>query len=277
MPPMPLSRSPGSSNLWGIVLTGTVGSPRWRLPLPFRDRGHVRETIGRASDLISARRLVAVSARGEAGTVPGLADVQCVVQPAYRGSAAEVFLPLLMIARRDPSAIVVVFPVKGGGHYDQDFMTAVGRAADAVAHRPHLLLVIGAVAPCPSARGFIEPGDAISGLEHLGVRAVRRFVRRTQHLQTLPLFGGDIVNTGVVIAEAQALLALGRRRLPDVLESLEPLETVFGGPEEPLLCEAVYEGMPYADLSHALFAADEPVGVLPVQRARTRVRREASA
>jgi mannose-1-phosphate guanylyltransferase len=181
-----------------------------------------------------------------------------------------------MIARRDPSAVVVVFPGKGSVHYDGDFMTAVGRAADAVTQRPPLLLVIGAVAPFPPARGWIEPGEAIAGLEHLGVRAVRRFVRRPRQRPALPGPGGGIVNTGVVIAEAQALLALGRRRLPDVLESLEPLETVFGGPEEPLLCEAVYEGMPYADLSHALFAADEPVGVLPVQRARTHVRQEAS-
>jgi hypothetical protein len=85
------------------------------------------------------------------------------------------------------------------------------------------------------------------------------------------------VNTGVVVAEAGTLLALGRRRLPDVLETLEPLEAAFGGPEEHLLCEAVYEGMPYADIAHALFAADEAFGVLDVPRTRTRIRPVASA
>jgi mannose-1-phosphate guanylyltransferase len=275
---MPLSQSsPGSSNVWGILLTGAVGAARRPLPAPSRDRVHVRETIGRASELISARRLVAVSARDDAEAGPELTDVQRVVQPAYRGSAAEVFLPLLMVARREPSAIVVVLPVKGGGHYDGDFMRAVGRGTDAVTHRPDLLLVIGTGTPFSPARGWIETGDAIAGLEHLGVRAVRRFVRRRRQLPSLPPLGDAIVNTEVVIAQAQTLLALGRRRLPDVLESLEPLETVFGGPEEPLLCEAVYEGMPYADLSHALFAAEEPVGVLPVLRAETRIRQEASA
>ncbi len=279
MPPISSTEtSTASPNLWGIVLTGTARSPRGRLPRPFRDGVRVRATIGCASDLIPARQLVAVSARGEEETGPELTDVQCVAQPAYRGSAAEVFLPLLKIARRDPTAIVVVFPAKGPGYYDSGFMAAVRRATDAVAHRRDLLVVVGAVAPFPAVRGWIEPGDTIYGLEHLGVRAVRRFVRRTRHFQTLPRsVGGSIVNTGVVIADAQALRALGRRRLPDVLESLEPLETVFGGPEEPLLCEAVYEGMPYADLSHALVPSDEPVGVLPVQRVRTRVRREASA
>ena len=70
---------------------------------------------------------------------------------------------------------------------------------------------------------------------------------------------------------------MDRRNLPDVLETLEPLEHALGGPEEHLLCEAVYEAMPYANLSHALFAADEPVGILAIPRTRTRVRPVASA
>jgi hypothetical protein len=61
--------------------------------------------------------------------------------------------------------------------------------------------------------------------------------------------------------------------VPDILDSLEPLETVFGRPEERLLCAAIYEDLPYADLAHALFTADEPFGVLAVARARSRVRR----
>ena len=279
MPPISSDETTtGSPSLWGIVLTGTARSPRGRPSRPLRGGIRVRATIECASDLIPARQLVAVSARDETETPLELTGVQRVAQPAYRGSAAEVFLPLLKIAQRDPTAIVVVFPAKGPGYYDAAFMAAVGRATDAVAHRRDLLVVVGAVAPFPSARGWIEAGDSIGGLEHLGVRAVRRFVRRTRYFQTLlRSVGRGIVNTGVVIADAQALLALGRRRLPDVLESLEPLESVFGGPEEPLLCEAVYEGMPYADFSHALVPSDEPVGVLPVQRVRTRVREEASA
>jgi hypothetical protein len=107
---------------------------------------------------------------------------------------------------------------------------------------------------------------------------VRRFLRRPSFAEvSLLQRNGGLVNTGVVVASAQALLALGRRRLPDVLETLEPLETAFGRPEEHLLCEAIYEGMPYADISHALFAADEPFAVLPLPRTRARVRPVRSA
>jgi hypothetical protein len=103
-------------------------------------------------------------------------------------------------------------------------------------------------------------------------------VRRSGFAQAAALEArGALVNTGVVVATAETLLALGRQRLPDVLETLEPLATSAGGPEERLLCEAIYEGMPYADLSHALFTGGDAFGVLPLPRTRARVRPAASA
>jgi hypothetical protein len=103
-------------------------------------------------------------------------------------------------------------------------------------------------------------------------------VRRTSFAQAAALrASGGLINTGVIVAQAATWLALGRRRLPDVLETLEPLQTAHGGAEENLLCEAVYEAMPYADLAHALLARDEAFAVLAVPRTRTRVMPVASA
>jgi mannose-1-phosphate guanylyltransferase len=276
------SRTHASDRLWGIILGGAdAARRRWSFLLPCRRPAGVtslRAAADRATDLIPAHRLVTVLARGRSHDADGLAGVQRVIQPAYRGSAAELFLPLSMIARRDQSAIVVVLPADGAGQDEPEFLAAVERAAEAVAERRSLLLVIGVAPPCARAPGWVEPGVAVAGLEHLGVRAVRRFLRRPTHTQAAALHAsGGLVNTGVVVAEAGTLLALGRRRLPDVLETLEPLEAAFGGPEEHLLCEAVYEGMPYADIAHALFAADEAFGVLDVPRTRTRIRPVASA
>jgi mannose-1-phosphate guanylyltransferase len=233
--------------------------------------------VERVSDLIPAPRLLTVLSRGADAEGVEPREVQRVVQPAYRGSAAEVFLPLLMILRQDPAATVVVFPVHGASRYEAGFLAAVGRAADAVSTYPDLVVVIGMASPFPSALGWIEPGAPVSGLEHVGVRDVRRFVRRRRPVSALGAETDGLVNTGVVTARADALLALGRRRLPDVVESLEPLVDVFGGPEEPLLREAVYEGMPYADLSHAFFGTDECLAVFPIRRVRTPLARASSA
>jgi hypothetical protein len=268
-----------TGRLWAIVPAGQAR--RWGFRLPSRRLGPLaplRAALDRAADLIPPHRRLAVLARGHAHDGGGLGGARCVTQPAYRGSAAEIFLPLSMIARWDPAAIALILPAHGVGQDEAEFLETVERAARSVAAKADLLVVLGLAPPCPRAPGWIEPGGVVPGLERFGVHAVRRFVRRPAFGETATLQArGGLVNTGTVVALAETLLALGRRRLPDVLETLEPLAASAGGPEERLLCEAIYEGMPYADLSHALFAAGEPFGALPIPRARARVRPAASA
>jgi len=282
-------QSPGvtammTDHLWGVVLAGSaehrpVRGPhnrrlrRSRIPTSAR---HIlfRQALDRAARLIDADRLCAVLARDhcayydtELRDWPG---VRRMVQPAYRGSAPELFLPVLRIAYEDPHATVVVIPSDQLVDGEARLMAYVGRAAQAVAQRPDLVVVIGAhplslEVPCT----WIDPGDLVEGLETLAVRAVRRFVARPSRGEAVALYAGEaLVNTHVVIAKVGALLELGRRYLPDVLETLEPLEAAFGMPEERLLCEAVYEQMPYADIAHALFVRPQHAAVLPVSDVR---------
>jgi len=246
---------------------------RSRIPTSAR---HIlfRQALDRAARLIEADRLCAVLARDHCAyydtELRDLPWVRRILQPAYRGSAPELFLPVLRIAYEDPHATVVVIPSDQLVDGEARLMAYVGRAAQAVAQRPDLVVVIGAhplslEVPCT----WIDPGDLVEGLETLAVRAVRRFVARPSRGEAVALYAGEaLVNTHVVIAKVGALLELGRRYLPDVLETLEPLEAAFGMPEERLLCEAVYEQMPYADIAHALFVRPQHAAVLPVSDVR---------
>jgi mannose-1-phosphate guanylyltransferase len=268
-------------HLWGVVLGGGLearhrgdGScARLRCPTL------LTRTLERAARLIPVERLVTVVARGQ--TVPhGLpSEINRVVQPAWRGTAAETYLPVLKIAAADPEAVVVLFP----GSYTTDgegrLMSHVAKAVAAVAIRPDLPIVLGASPRGPDvAAAWIEPGSSIDDLERYAVRTVRRFLPRPSPAELVSLWEGDgLVNTRVVIAKARTLIGLGHRYLPDVLETFEPLETAFGAPEETLLCEAVYEQMPYASITHALFARTDDVAVLPVTQVRMWVDRPAAA
>jgi mannose-1-phosphate guanylyltransferase len=175
--------------------------------------------------------------------------VQRLVQPVYRGGGAEVLLPLLKIARQDPSATVIVLPVEPRVDHDARLLRYITRAIWAVVLRPDLPIVIGAHPHMPVVDGWIEPGEPVEGLEDLAVRAVKGFVDGASPAERRRLFDTDAVtSTSIFVARASTLRALAARVLPEVLEALEPLEQVFGGPEESLLCEAVYECMPRAGL-----------------------------
>ena len=73
-----------------------------------------------------------------------------------------------------------------------------------------------------------------------------------------------------IVGHVGTLLDLGRRYVPEVLEALEPIEHASGTVEEQLLCDAVYESMPYASLARELLERGNHFGVLPLPEARWR-------
>jgi mannose-1-phosphate guanylyltransferase len=263
---------------WAIVLTGDAppaparprrlpharASHRWPVASGSPARARALE---RASRLVPPGHMVTVVTRPQARAWDAeLADLPGsgrIVQPAYRGRAVEMLLPLLRIARRDPSATVIVLPAEHGIDHEARFLRYVSRAVWAVALRPDLPIVIGAHPQAPVIDGWIEPGPPIEGLEELSVRAVKRFVDGASPAERGRLFEANaLTSTSIFVGRAGTLRALAARSLPEVLETLEPLEEAWDTAEESLLCEAVYECMPEADLA-ALERAPE-LAVLPL-------------
>jgi len=265
IPRLDAERSAPPSHVWTIVLTGDEppvarrasrgrgchASARWPVAPTADARAH--GTLQRAARLAPTGQTVVVLTRrraaaweSELAAVPG---IQRVVQPVDRGRAAEVLLPLLKIAHLDPAATVIVLRDDQSIDHDARFFRYVTRAVWAVVLRPDLPIVIGAPPDTPVADGWIEPGALVEGLEDLGVRSVKSFVDEASPAERHRLFDADaLTTTSTFVARARTLRALAARALPEVLEALEPLEEVFGRPEESLLCEAVYEGMPRAGL-----------------------------
>lgn len=261
-----------TGQLWGLVL-GTSERRRSEILAVRRERlrggaprySLLHRAIERACRLIPRDRLVAVLARGARTPLP-VPEVRRVVQPGDRGSAAEMFLGLLSIVQHDPSALVAILPSDQEVDDEARFMSYVAKAAHAVTLRPDLPVMIAAY---PVARGlgytWIEPGAPVEGLEIFGIRRVRRFVHDPSVDEVTALWEGDaLVSTSVVVAKARTLIALGEEYLPEVLETLEPLRPAFGAPEESLLCEALWEGMPYASVSQDFLGRDQRFAVLPI-------------
>ena len=246
-----------SPHVWALVL---AGRPLGRGP------AQMRRAIERALRLVPTHRLVSVLCRQAArDCAPALADVPemtQIVQPTYRGSAAELFLPVLVIARRDPNAVVVALSAAEGAGHDGRLLPCVQKAVRAVALRPDLTVLVGGRPRTGRALdGWIEPGVPVEGLEDLSVREIRRFVYEPAHRAPS---GPALLSTAAIVARARTLVAMGRRWVPEVLETLEPLEAVADAPEAGLLCEAIYECMPYASLSREMLERGHDVTVLPV-------------
>jgi mannose-1-phosphate guanylyltransferase len=253
--------APGAPDaaLWGVVLSRPerprLPDPAWT-PCP--------DTLERAASLVAPMRLVVVVEREAPRRLPE--GVVQVTQPRYRGSAVSTFLSLLTIARHDPDASVVVWPPRLGVEHGARFLRQVVKAVDAVRQRPDLTLLIGMQPETRrSGQVWLEPGPAVRGFGSLDVRTVSRVVFAPSPSERARLFDTQgLVSTSVIVARLRTLMRLGRRRLPDVLEALEPVASAAGSAEELLLREAVYEAMPYASLSRTLLARPGDFSVLAV-------------
>jgi hypothetical protein len=223
----------------------------------------LKRALERATRLASADRVVTVVSRDSAmrfnGPLAEMADVPMIVQPVYRGSAAELFLPALLVARRDPDAMILA--LRADDMHDGPVAPCLSRAIRAIALRPDLTLLVGArPRTTRSADGFVEPGSPLPGLEDLSLVGVRRFVYDAPR----GLGVRDVLVPAALAARAGTLVALGQRYIPEVLETLEPLEDVADAAEATLLCEAVYECMPYASLSREFLERVPDLALLPV-------------
>jgi mannose-1-phosphate guanylyltransferase len=265
IPRLDVERDASPANVWTILTTGDAppvsgrghrgrashASARW--PITTAASSRAQRMLERASRLAPGGQTVAVLTRRRApaweSELAALPRIQRLVQPVYRGRAAEVLLPLLKIARHDPSTTVIIVPAEGRVDHDTRFFRYVTRAVWAAVLRPELPIVIGAHPEVPVIDGWIEPGAPVEGLEELAIRSVKRFVDAASPAERRCLFEADaLMSTATFIGRAGTLRALAARVLPEVVEALEPLEQAFGRPEEPLLREAVYECMPQAGL-----------------------------
>ncbi len=217
----------------------------------------------RGARLASWERVVTVvAAEHERWWRPALAALPAdnvVAQPANRGTAAGVLLPLLAIADRDPGSTVVVLP---SDHFVGDeavLRRALRRALAEVAAAPERVVLLG-ISPdeADPQLGWIVPGAGLGRR----ARRVERFVEKpAPPVATELMRDGGLWNSFILAAAAGTLLTLYERRLPALTSDLR--RAVAAGDRTALA--DLYRTLDSADFSRDLMAGSEPLlTVLPV-------------
>ncbi|MBM4441625.1 MAG: response regulator [Candidatus Rokubacteria bacterium] len=263
--------------LWGVVLAG--GEGRRLLPLVRHVHGESRPkqyatlTGGRSllgatldrvrAGIAPARTVVSALRRHRrfldqeriAGDVP-----TAILQPADRGTAPGVLLPVRCILARERQATVAVFP---SDHFIEPaafFMAHVADAARFVARHPERIVLIG-VAPTSAETeyGWIEPGVHLGRAGSAEFWGVDRFVEKPAAAAARACrTRGALWNTFVLVARAATLLDVGRQLLPAVYDGVESVVPHLGTPWEVPALRRAYAAMPTTNLSSALLEHATP-------------------
>lgn len=245
------------------VLTDEEGAP---VPKQFWSLHGSRSLLGdalqRAFQVVSRRRTVVVVAEkhrafweAELEKVPA---ENVIVQPANRGTAPGLLLPLLSILRRDPEARVVVLPSDHFVAKEYVLGVSLRLALESLGRDADRLVLLG-ITPTAAETGYgwIVPRRGVGSLHR-----VAAFVEKPRQETASDLMAsGGLWNSFLMVARGGILLDLYRRLLPDLVEALVQ---ALASPD-PEALPRLYETLEPSDFSRDLLQGSEgDLWLLPV-------------
>ncbi len=264
------SRSAKSCELWPIVLAGGDGrrvSPLVRQWMGFHrpkqyctfvgTRSMFQHTVDRAALIAPPERTVIIIDRTHAidatTQLRGRSFAKLILQPANRGTAAGILLPVSYVRSMNPEATVVICPSDHFVFPEEKFVEGLCRAARIAESMPEKLILLGAVpGGAETDYGWIRPVNSL-GCGNGPVREVDSCVEKPGIEAARSAFvEGALWNTLVVAAKVRTIWELARQYLPDVFDLLKTFHGAIGSRLEDYALESVYAGMPNRDFSSAL-------------------------
>jgi mannose-1-phosphate guanylyltransferase len=257
------------SSLWGIVLAGgdgvrlkefvreRVGTDAPKQFCAFvGTRTMVERTVRRAGMLIPMERLVVIGTahhspymfRSLGNKPPG----SVLLQPANRDTAPGILFPLVHILKRDPQALVALFPSDHFVLPGRRLMRAVSQAADYLqCIRSDYPIVLAAEATYPETEyGWILPGASVTSEAEGPVFRVNRFVEKPTYSDASRMLeDGWLWNMMVLVARASSLLELFRSAMPDLVACFEMVQRYVGSHMEQTVADEVYRIIPSLNFS----------------------------
>lgn len=181
---------------------------------------------------------------------------QRVVQPRNRGTAGAILSSLMLIARMDPQASVVIYP---SDHYYSDesaIVNAVEEAFSLSRWEPDSVIVVGASPHGPEVEyGWIQTGDPVLGRGD--AFQIRAFYEKPQLPLARLLFDqGSLWNTFVMAGKVLAFLEMICSAMPGMLAAFQELPTIRSSREEIRIPDSLYARIPYADFSRQILSVE---------------------
>ena len=258
-------------DLWVVVLAGgqgvrlqgfvrrVLGTERAKQFCRFVGRrSMLRHTWDRALQLVDPARIVTIITAGqecdlEEEVVRGVPGT-LLVQPENKETAPGLLLPLLWIARRSPTATVVVFPADHFIWEENTFAEHVRTAVRAAGARTDRVTILGVEADAAEIDyGWILPGDPLPVESPVELSTVWRFWEKPDRETAVNLLArGCLWNTMIMAGRLEAYLGLVAAQLPWMVEPLDAVVDCVGVPGKARTAAAIYAKIPPTNFSRAI-------------------------
>jgi mannose-1-phosphate guanylyltransferase len=178
--------------------------------------------------------------------LPELRREHILSEPAARNTAPACALAAFLLEKKDPGAVIGIFPsdhvVKDGRRFAE-----VVRAGARLAASGEKIVVLGAPATkAETGYGYIERGSAVEEASALTggieVRRVKRFTEKPHHAlaEAFVASGNYAWNSGMFLWSARTLVCAIREHSPAIAPLMEKIAAAYGTPEFERVFAEVY-------------------------------------
>ena len=258
---------------WAVILAGGDGTRLQSMTRAITGDNRPKQfvpVIGGSTLLNQTRRRVALSIdpgrtlfvvtrkhrrfyQSLAGEVPpGL----LLEQPMNKGTAPAILYALLRVAAKSPKAVVALFPSDHFFADDEEFMSHIDVAMDAIEVQPETVMLLGITATAPETEyGWIEPQPSILASAQKSITRVSRFWEKPSLDVAVTLMQrGCLWNSFVMVGCVDALLKMIRAAMPEMYAAFTAITPALETVNEHKALTALYAHLDDSNFSHQVLA-----------------------
>jgi len=267
-------------HFYAAILAGGRGTRLWpqsraHRPKQFTDiigdgQTMIQATAARLHGLAADDHLYVITGRQyaklTADQLPQMPRANILVEPSGRNTAPAIGLACIHIQRRDPDAIMAIFPADHVMTAPDAFREAVRRGVGA-AQEGYLVTLGIQPTEAHTGYGYIKRGQLIHGDGHGSpIYAVAEFLEKPQSEQAQAfLAAGDYYwNGGIFISRVDRMLAEMARQMPETFALLEAINAGLDDDNAAAILEQAWEKMPSQSIDYGVMEDAERVAVTPL-------------
>jgi len=254
--------------LHALIMAGGGGTRFWprsrqKRPKQFLklagDRTLLQQAFDRIDGPVPAENTwvitAAMHAREVAGQLKALPGDHIIGEPVGRDTAGCIGLGAVLIARQEPSAIMLVMPADHVIEPVQEFRRAAHVAEQLADEHPSALITIGIPPSYPATGyGYIHRGPAVTQRQGIAVYRVQAFREKpTRDSAERYLASGEYFwNSGIFVWKAATILNALAERQPKLHAATLRIADAWSTPDRERILRKEYEGLERISIDYAV-------------------------
>lgn len=260
-----------------VIMAGGKGERLWpvssaQMPkqlIPFEgEKSLLRATFERSIDLVPAENVYVVTSEDLAAKVvdelPEMPAGNVLAEPVGRNTAPCIGYAAVVLSRKDPEAMMAVFPSDHVIREPAKLKSAILFGAKALQSHQDILITLGIVPDRPeTGYGYIAPEVVLLSQDDLILKRVGAFHEKPARiLAEQYLKSGYLWNAGMFLWRVDTILEMFSRHMPDLYDGLMTLMRTLDSDSSSV--ERFYNAAPKVSIDYGIMEKASRVGVIPV-------------